>query len=404
MRPPAFDPVIIAAKRSAIGRYGGALKDLRPDDMLAHIIRSVTASSKIDPNDLDEIIIGCANQAGEDNRNIARMAGLLSGLPASIPAITLNRLCASGLDAIISGARRIICGEAQLVICGGVESMSRAPYVFSKSDKAYKLGAPQIFDSSLGWRFFNKKMREITEPEHNGVTAERLAERYKISRHRQDAYALLSHQRAISAQKNNIFDDEILGLKNLKNSQGQEYIFDQDEGPRDDTSLEKLASLKPAFVKDGTVTAGNSSSLNDGAAVLVLASMAYANNLGIKPLARVLGFASAGVSPQVMGIGPVPATEKLFKNFKLTMNDITAVEINEAFSAQVLAVADLLNIDHDQLNINGGAIALGHPLGCSGARITGTMVHHLQRTKKNIGLVSLCVGVGQGVSMAIEAL
>jgi acetyl-CoA acyltransferase len=388
------DPVIIACFRSPIGKYAGILSHLRPDDMLASLMAKALERAQINTNDIDEVVIGCANQAGEDNRNIARMATLLAGLSHDIPGITLNRLCASGLDAIIDGARRIITGEARLVIAGGVESMSRAPYVMAKASSPYKLGAPVIYDSSLGWRFFNESMRERTPPEHNGVTAERLCEQYRISRIRQDEFALRSHQLAVMSQNNGFFADEIIALTpDIK-----------DEGPRSDTSLEKLSSLKPAFVQNGSVTAGNASTLNDGAAVVIIASHDYAKANKLTPRARIKGFASSGVDPKIMGIGPVPATQKLLAHCGLTMRDFSAIEINEAFAAQVLSVIDLLKLDPDNVNPHGGAIALGHPLGCSGARIVTTLINHLHKSRGSLGLATLCVGVGQGVSMAIEAI
>lgn len=402
MKTLPHDPVIINAFRTPIGKHGGALSLLRPDDMLALLMQESVKRSNVDVTDIDDVIIGCANQAGEDNRNIARMATLLAGFPDTISGITLNRLCASGLDAVIDGARRIITGEANLVISGGVESMSRAPYVMGKSSSPFRLGSPEIYDSSLGWRFFNESMRERTPPEHNGVTAERLAERYQISRTRQDQFALLSHQKAIASQENGDFLDEIIPMM-LKQSRGDAKIVNVDEGPRKDTSLEKLLQLKAAFVDGGTVTAGNSSTLNDGAAIVIMASHEYARARGLTKYARIIGFAQAGVDPRVMGIGPVPATERLLKNFNLSTHDFHSIEINEAFSAQVLAVSDLLHLDEERINPRGGAIALGHPLGCSGARLVCTMVHHLQKAKKTLGLISLCVGVGQGVSMAVEA-
>lgn len=394
------DPVIIKALRSPIGKYAGALSRVRPDDLLSTVMHETIKKAHIDPNDIDEVVIGCANQAGEDNRNIARMSVLLAGLPEHIAAITLNRLCASGLDAVIDGARRIITGEAQLVVTGGVESMSRAPYVLKKNADPFSLGAPDIVDSSLGWRFFNEKMRKRSPPEHNGVTAERLAERFNISRTRQDQFALLSHQKAVHAQKNGDFVDEIapIFIQHKKES----LAVSEDEGPRKDTSLEKLALLQAAFLEGGSVTAGNSSSLNDGAAVVIIASFDYAKAHGLTPLARIRGFSSAGVDPRVMGLGPVPATQKLLKNYGFLLSDFSAIEINEAFAAQVLAVVDTLKIDEEKLNPRGGAIALGHPLGCSGARMVTTLLGYLLHSTSALGLVSLCVGVGQGVSMAIE--
>lgn len=402
MRNLPNDPVIIAALRSPIGKYAGALSSVRPDDLLAMLLKEIVARNNIDPNEIGDVVIGCANQAGEDNRNIARMSTLLAGLPETIPAITLNRLCASGLDAIIDAARRIITREAKLVVAGGVESMSRAPLVMGKPNAAFKLGAPEVFDSSLGWRFFNEKMRERTPPEPNGVTAERLVERYAIHRERQDAFAYRSHMKAVHAQESGFFLREIFPIAIAQ--QKITTMIDKDEGPRADTSLEKLAMLKPAFVDGGSVTAGNSSTLNDGAAVVIIASHEYARAQNLPVLARIVGFASAGVDPRVMGIGPVTATQKLMKNYDLSLHDFAAYEINEAFAAQVLAVSDALKLDEEKLNPHGGAIALGHPLGCSGTRIVMTLVNHLRTNSLDLGLVSLCVGVGQGVSLALETL
>lgn len=390
--PLPNDPVIVSAYRTAIGKYAGALSKTRPDDMLASLMAKTIELSKIDKNEIDEVVVGCANQAGEDNRNIARMSSLLSDIPHHVSAITLNRLCASGLDAIIDSARRIITGEAKMVLAAGVESMSRAPLIMEKSPSSFKLGAPQIYDSSLGWRFFNEKMRDLTDPEPNGVTAERLADKYQISRKDQDLFALRSHQLAVESQSNGFFAREILG----------ELLLD--EGPRKDTTLEKLSNLKPAFIKDGSVTAGNSSSLNDGAAVVLITSFDFAKSLGLKPLARIIGFSSAGVDPRIMGIGPVPATKKLLNSLKLSMGDFSVVEINEAFSVQVLSVMRELKINEELVNPHGGAIALGHPLGCSGARMIVTMLNHMKNHQCALGLATLCVGVGQGVSMAIEAI
>lgn len=394
------DPVIVSMMRTPIGRHGGVLKDLRPDDMMAMLIKKT--HENLGALDIDEVIVGCANQAGEDNRNIARMATLLAGLNDDVAGITVNRLCASGLDAVIDGARRIMTGEHRLVLAGGVESMSRAPWVMGKPDRIFKLGAPEIFDTSLGWRFFNENMRERTPPEHNGVTAEALVKKYGISRERQDGFALSSHQKAIAAQDRGFFAKEILPVT-VSVKGGVEEIS-LDEGPRRDSTLEKLMKLPSVFMKDGSVTAGNSSTLNDGAALLAIASHDYAQSVGLKPLARIRGFASAGVNPRIMGIGPVPATKKLMKNYGFRINDFDIIEINEAFAAQVLAVVMDLDIDESRLNMSGGAIALGHPLGCSGARLVSTLINHLQHHQKNLGLVSLCVGVGQGVSMVLEAV
>ncbi len=377
-----MEPVILSAVRTPIGKLKGALSGIRPDDLLAGVFAEAVKRSGAEPAQINECFAGCANQAGEDNRNVARMAVLLAGFPETIPAVTVNRLCASGLEAVAQAARLIRTGEADLVLAGGVESMSRAPYVVSKEDPALK------FDTSLGWRFPNPKLAERFPLESMGETAENIAERYRISRAEQDAFALASHQKAIAAGQAGWFDGEL--------------IDGRDECPRSDTSLEKLASLKPVFRLEGSVTAGNSSGLNDGASALVLASAEYAKKHGLKPMARILGSASAGVDPRFMGMGPVPATQKLLKNLSFKINDIDLIELNEAFAVQSLAVIGELGLDIDRVNISGGAIALGHPLGCSGARILTTLVHNLNRTGNRLGLATLCVGVGQGLSMIVE--
>ena len=397
------EPVIVSYARTPIGKYAGVLSGVRPDDLLAHAIAHAVKRAAIDPSEVSEVIAGCANQAGEDNRNIARMASLLSGLPLEASAITVNRLCASGLDAVIAGARRIICEEGHVVVVGGVESMSRAPYVMAKQEKPFSLGNPEIYDSSLGWRFFNPRMQPITPPEHNGVTAERLVQEFSISRARQDEFALHSHRKAVAAMENGMFAQEIVPVS-VYGKKGTETLVEKDEGPRADTDLEKLSQLKPAFLKDGTVTAGNSSMLNDGAAALVITSREYAHAHGLKPLASIVNFASRGLDPKVMGLGPVYSTRVLMEKMNCSISDFDIIEVNEAFAAQVLAVLTSLSVDEQKVNLNGGAVALGHPLGCSGARITISLVNLLQRQKKELGLATLCVGVGQGVSMALKAV
>lgn len=396
-------PVILGFARTPIGKYAGILRDCRPDDLLSLVFKKAVQRAGVEIKDVEELSAGCANQAGEDNRNVARMAQLLAGFEVNASAVTINRLCASGLDAVADAARKIALNENQVMIAGGVESMSRAPYVMAKASAAFKIGIPEIYDSSLGWRFFNEKMREITPPESNGLTAERLAQQYDISRVRQDQFALWSHQKAIESQHSGFFKNEIVDVV-IKNKKNESSIIDQDEGPRSDTSLDRLAQLKAAFKEGGSVTAGNSSSLNDGAAALLISSIDYAKAHGLKPLARILGFQSCGVAPTTMGIGPVPATIKLLDRLGMKLSDFDAIEINEAFAAQVLSVVDLLKINEAKVNPHGGAIALGHPLGCSGARILITLLNHLHKSKKKLGLATLCVGVGQGVSMAIEAL
>lgn len=388
-------PVVISPLRTPIGRFGGGLSNVRPDDLAAHAIRAVLNHSEVDPNTIDEVILGCANQAGEDNRNVARMAALLAGLPQSIPGFTVNRLCASGLEAINNAARMVRTGDAGVVLAGGVESMSRAPYVFARGNVAPKFGNITGYDSSLGWRFPNPAMEALFPLEAMGETAENLAERYAISREDQDAFAAESHRRAACAD----FSNEIVAVP-----RGKEAPLSVDEGPRADSTVDKLAGLRPAFRKGGTVTAGNSSTLNDGAAALLVASPARAAELGLRPMGRILACASAGVDPRVMGIGPVPAVQKCLARAGLTVADVGLWELNEAFAAQSLAVIRELGLDQQRVNVNGGAIALGHPLGMSGARITATLLHAMRARGVRYGVATLCVGVGQGVATLFESL
>lgn len=395
-------PVIIDCLRTPIGRYGGALKDVRPDDLAAHVIASVIERNPFDTSAIDEVIFGCANQAGEDNRNIARMASLLAGIPQNVPGITVNRLCASSLSAIIQAAYQIRCGEADIIIAGGVESMSRAPYSIPKSvSSGVDFGNLTAYDTALGWRYPNPKMKAMFPLESMGETAENLVERYKISREAQDEFAYESHKRAIAAQDTQAFADEIFPVS-IPQRKGDPVIVDTDEQPRRDTSLDKLGKLKPAFRKDGSVTAGNSSSLNDGAAACIVMSMEKAVALGLKPMAKILSSGTSGVDPRVMGIGPVDASKLALKRAGLQMSDIDRIELNEAFAAQSLAVIEELKIDRSRLNIKGGAIALGHPLGCSGARIATTLLHELKASHTRFGLATMCVGVGQGVATIFE--
>ncbi len=395
------EPLILDALRTPIGRYGGALANVRPDTLAALVIQRLVARTGIPPEAIDDVYFGCANQAGEDNRNVARMALLLAGLPKEVPGVTVNRLCASGLDAVMHAARAIRAGEADLVLAGGVESMTRAPLVALKPDRAWPRGGLELVDTTIGWRFPHPDFPYSTES--MGETAENVAQRYGISRADQDAFALESHRRAIAAQDGGRFDAEVVPVE-VPQRRGEPLLVTSDEGPRRDTSLEKLAKLRPAFREGGTVTAGNSSQINDGAACLVLASAERARELGLEPLARVIGGASAGVDPAYMGIGPVPATRKLLQRTGLAIDDFDLVELNEAFASQVLACMRELGIDHERLNVNGGAIALGHPLGCSGARLVGTICHELARRGGRLGLVTMCVGVGQGVALAVENL
>lgn len=387
------EPVICAPLRTPIGRFGGALADIRADDLAAHVLHAVVARAGLDPALVEEVFLGCANQAGEDNRNVARMATLLAGFPQSVPGVTVNRLCASGLEAVNQAVRMVRCGDAQVVMAGGVESMSRAPYVMPRGANFPKMGNLTAYDTSLGWRFPNPKMEALFPLEPMGETAENLVDRYEISRADQDAFAVASHQKALAAD----FTAEIVPVPRPKGDP-----VTMDEGPRADASLESLARLKPAFRKGGSVTAGNSSTLNDGAAAMIVAAPARARALGLTPIARVLGVASAGVDPRVMGIGPVPAIHKLLAQTGLSLDAIDLFELNEAFAAQALAVVRVLGANPDKVNVKGGAIALGHPLGCSGARIVTTLVHGLRERGGRYGIAALCVGVGQGVATLVE--
>ena len=379
-------PVIIAAVRTPIGRYGGALAGARPDDLAAVAIREAVNRAGIDPSEIDDVFIGCANQAGEDNRDVARMAVLLAGLPQSVPGVTVNRLCASGLSAIVEAARAIRAGDGDVFVAGGVESMSRAPLVMMKGDKPWARGNVVAYDTHLGWRFPNPRLEEMFPLESMGETGENVAERWQISREDQDAFALRSQKRWAAAQAAGRFDDEIVPVGDVS----------ADEHPRPDTSAEKLASLQPAFRVGGTVTAGNASGVNDGAAALVLMSESRAEALGIEALGAFVASAAVGVDPRVMGIGPVPAVRKVLARAGLDVADLDLVELNEAFASQSLAVVRELGLDEELVNVNGGAIALGHPLGMSGARLVVSLLHEMRRRGGRYGLATLCVGVGQG--------
>ncbi|MEU5113504.1 thiolase family protein [Streptomyces longwoodensis] len=393
MRPVHF----AAARRTPIGRLRGALSSVRPDDLAAGVIRALVADvPALDPARIDDVYWGAANQAGEDNRNVARMAALLAGLPESVPGATVNRLCASGLEAVTTAARTIAAGEADVVLAGGSESMSRAPFVLARPDEALPHRVETV-DTRLGWRLVNPAMKDLHGLLAMGETAEEVAERYGVPRERQDEFALRSHRLAAEARKNGHFDDELMPVKR---SDG--VVVDADEGIREDTSYEKLASLKPVFRKGGTVTAGNASPMNDGAAGLLLVSEEALNDLGLESLGRYVAGASAGVHPDVMGIGPVPATRKALARAGWGVDDLQEAEFNEAFAAQALACVDQLGIDPDLVNPTGGAIALGHPLGCSGARILTTLLHRMRRTGAERGLATMCVGVGQGSAVLVE--
>jgi acetyl-CoA C-acetyltransferase len=391
---------VIDAVRTPIGKYGGALSATRPDDLLALVIKAlVNRNANIDLDAIEDVIAGAANQSGEDNRNVARMALLLAGLPASIGGNTVNRLCASGLQAIMDASRTIACGDAQLMIACGVESMSRAPFVMPKATTAFDRNA-QVFDTTMGWRFVNKKLSALYFPYTMGETAENVARQWNISRHAQDEFSLESQQKYAAALKNGKFKDEIIPVQ----VQAGKDVFDleEDEHPRA-TSLEKLAQLKPAFLKDGTVTAGNSSGINDGAAAMLLASEAAVKKYALQPIGRVRSMAVSGVEPAVMGIGPVPATKKALERAGLSVADLDLIELNEAFASQSIACIHDLGLDLEKVNVNGGAISLGHPLGCSGVRISTTLLHEMKRRKSKYGLATMCVGVGQGAAIIYEA-
>jgi 3-oxoadipyl-CoA thiolase len=394
---------IVEALRTPMGAYRGALSGVRPDDLAAHVIRNVIDRRGVDPERVVDVYFGAANQSGEDNRDVARMAALLAGLPQSVPGATVNRLCASGLEAVNNAARAIKAGEGDFYLAGGVESMSRAPWVVEKPERGLPRGPQTMHDTTLGWRMINPRMAELgVSTESMGETGENVAERYGISREDQDAFALRSHQRAVAAREAGKFDEEIVAVQAR---QGRETVtVEADEGPRADTSLEKLAKLRATFRENGTVTAGNASSLNDGAACLLLASEKGAEELGAKPLTRVVTTGVAGVDPAIMGVGPLKAVPNALANAGLSLDQIDLIEINEAFASQALACARELGIDEERLNVNGGAIALGHPLGCSGARLAGTLSRELRRRGGKYGIATLCVGVGQGLATVFEAV
>ena len=387
------------AVRTPMGKFGGALAQVRPDDLAAHVIAALVKRSAVPGDAVDDVYWGAANQAGEDNRNVARMAALIAGLPATVPGATINRLCGSGLEAVNAAYRAIAVGEGDVVVAGGSESMTRAPFVMGKATKAFDR-EPRVFDTSIGWRFVNPRLAERYGTESMGETAENVAREYGVSRARQDEFALSSHRRAVAAMEEGRFKDEIVAVE-LQARAGP-IVVDADEPPRPDTSADALGGLRPAFAQDGTVTAGNSSGLNDGAAAVLLASEDAVERAPWTPLARVVTTAVAGVEPRVMGIGPVHATRKALARAGLSMEDIDLVELNEAFAAQSLACIDELGLDPTNVNVNGGAIALGHPLGCSGARILTTLVHEMARREVRYGLATMCIGVGQGIATIVE--
>lgn len=392
---------IIDAVRTPIGRYGGKLSTIRPDDLLAHVIKAlVNRNPNIDVNAIEDVIAGAANQAGEDNRNVARMAALLAGLPTSVGGNTVNRLCASGMQSIMDAARAILCNEGMLYIAGGVESMTRAPFVTAKADGAFSRKI-ETFDTTIGWRFTNKKLSDKYYPYSMGETAENVAKQWNISRAAQDEFAFQSQAKYAEAAKNNVWKDEIIPIEITENK--EPTIFSVDEHPRE-TSLEKLAGLKPAFAKEGTVTAGNSSGINDGAAALLLASEEAVTLFNLKPIAQIKSMAVAGVDPSIMGVGPIPATQKALQRAGIKIEDLDLIELNEAFASQSLACMQDLNLNPTKVNVNGGSIALGHPLGCSGSRISATLLHQMQRSNSKFGLATMCVGVGQGAAIIYQHL
>lgn len=397
-----MNPVyIIDAVRTPIGKYGGALANTRPDDLLANAIKALLQrNNSIDVNAIEEVIAGAANQAGEDNRNVARMAALLAGLPITVAGNTVNRLCASGLQAIMDAARQVMCGDAALIIAGGVESMTRAPFVMAKATTGFQRTA-EVYDTTLGWRFTNKQLAAMYHPYSMGETAENVAKQWNISRQEQDEFALASQQKYFAAKAVDKWADEITAIE--FNEKGLISWFVNDEYPRE-TSMEKLAGLKPAFIKDGTVTAGNSSGINDGAAAMLLANEEAVKKYDLVPFAKIVSMAVAGVDPSIMGIGPVPATQKALERAGLKIADIDLIELNEAFASQSIACIKELGLDSNKVNVNGGAIAIGHPLGCSGVRISATLLHEMKRRNAKYGLATMCVGVGQGAAIIYQKM
>jgi 3-oxoadipyl-CoA thiolase len=400
---PVREAWIIDAVRTPIGRYGGALASVRPDDLAAATVRAVVERSGIEPASIEDVILGCANQAGEDNRNVARMAVLLAGLPVEVGGLTVNRLCGSGLQAINSAAHAIAVGDGDVFIGGGVESMTRAPYVMAKPEAAWQRGARELEDTTLGWRFLNPKLAELYYPYSMGETAENVAGRWEVGRDLQDAFALASQQKAIAAIDAGRFDAQMVPIA-VPQRKGDPVVVTRDEHPRADTSAEALGRLRPAFREDGTVTAGNSSGINDGASAVLLVEAERARRLGLRPMARMLATAVAGVEPAVMGVGPVPATRKVLDRAGIGVADLDVVELNEAFASQSIVCINELGLDPDKVNVNGGAIALGHPLGMSGSRLITMLAHELRRTGGRYGLATMCIGVGQGIATIIERI
>ncbi len=394
---------IVSAVRTPVGRYGGALARVRPDDLAATAIKAAVERSGVDPAEFEDVILGCANQAGEDNRNVARMAALLAGLPVEIAGQTVNRLCGSGLQAINTAAHAVMAGDGDAFVAGGVESMTRAPFVMAKPEAAYDRGNREMFDTTLGWRFTNPRLAEMYPPYSMGETGENVAERCGVSREEQDEFALRSHRRAVTAIEEGRFMNQIVSVM-VPQPKGEPVSVGRDEHPRADTSMEALGRLRTAFRANGSVTAGNSSGINDGASATVVVSQDFAEREGLKPLARIVSTAVAGVDPAVMGLGPIPATRKALERAGLDVDDLDLIELNEAFASQSIAVIRELGLDPEKVNVNGGAIALGHPLGMSGARLITMLSHELARTGKRYGLATMCIGVGQGIATVIERI
>jgi 3-oxoadipyl-CoA thiolase len=400
---PLREAWIVDAVRSPIGRYGGALATVRPDDLAAAVIKGLVERSGIDPAAIEDVILGCANQAGEDNRDVARMAVLLAGLPVEVGGLTVNRLCGSGLQAVNSAAHAIEVGDGDVFIAGGVESMTRAPYVMLKPEQAFERGNREVFDTTLGWRMVNPRLGEEHHPYSMGETAENVAERWEVGRDLQDAFAQRSQERAVAAQEAGHFGEQIVPIT-VPRRKGEPVVVDRDEQPRPDSTIEALERLKPAFKQDGTVTAGNASGINDGASAVLLVEAGRARELGLKPMARVVSTAVAGVDPAVMGIGPIPASRKALERAGITAGDLDLVELNEAFASQSIVCINELGLDPEKVNIDGGAIALGHPLGSSGGRLVTMLVHQLRRTGGRYGLATMCNGVGQGIATVVERI
>jgi 3-oxoadipyl-CoA thiolase len=402
---PAHTPVVVDGLRTPFGRYGGALREVRPDDMAAHVIRALLERNGVDPAAVDDVILGAANQAGEDNRNVGRMAALLGGLPVDVPGATVNRLCGSGMNAVINAAHAVVAGDGSLFVAGGVESMTRAPMVMAKPSAAFPRGEQTLYDTTLGWRFTNPRLADAYYPYSMGETAENVVERCGVSREDQDAFALQSHQRWAAAQAAGRFGDEVIPIDAPSGKRGEVTTVGTDEHPRPDTTLEQLARLRPAFRRDdlGSVTAGNSSGINDGAAAVLVTSQARAQELGMKPIMRMVSSAVAGVDPATMGLGPIPASRKALERAGVSVGDLDLVELNEAFAAQAIPVVRELGLDEEKVNVNGGAIAIGHPLGASGARLVATLAHEMRRRGARYGLATMCIGVGQGIASVWEA-